>query len=146
VFTNENQIPARYTCYGANISPPLHWRHVPAHTAELFLLALPLHEPTAAVKGSAVLWSVAAIPPRDRELAAGALPRGAVLGANSAGKQAWGPVCGAEKGQTHHIAFLLYALRRKLHLQPGFNPLLAREHFKKTIIATGLVFATYTAP
>ena len=39
-FERNGTIPAQYTCDGANISPPLQWQHLPAHTKELVLFVI----------------------------------------------------------------------------------------------------------
>ncbi|MHB1245957.1 MAG: YbhB/YbcL family Raf kinase inhibitor-like protein [Sulfuriferula sp.] len=38
VFTHNSIIPSKYTCDGANISPPLAWIDVPANTKSLVLI------------------------------------------------------------------------------------------------------------
>jgi len=52
---------------------------------------------------------------------------GAVVGADSAGKNAWGGLC-AEKGHAQHVAFLLYALKQKLGVSNGFSTTLVLNH------------------
>jgi phosphatidylethanolamine-binding protein (PEBP) family uncharacterized protein len=140
-FKAGGPIPSHYTCDGAGVSPPLQWHGVPAGTAELFLLAIDL----SGSASDAIQWAVAGIPPSASGIAAGSLPVGAVVGVNSAGKSDWDGICGA-KGQLHHVAFLFYALRHKLGLQPGFNPVLARDGLKGATLATGLTLTTYKRP
>jgi phosphatidylethanolamine-binding protein (PEBP) family uncharacterized protein len=140
-FKAGGPLSSRYTCDGANLSPPLEWHGVPHGTAELFLLAIDL----SGSANDAIQWAVAGIPPSAGGLSAGALPAGAVTGTNSAGKTDWGGVCGA-KGQLHHVAFLFYALSHKLGLKAGFNPVLARSGLKGATLATGLTLATYQRP
>jgi phosphatidylethanolamine-binding protein (PEBP) family uncharacterized protein len=140
-FKAGGAIPARYTCDGAGVSPPLEWHGVPHGTAELFLLAIDLSGSTS----DAIQWAVAGIPPSASGLSAGSLPAGAVAGLNSAGKAGWGGVCGA-KGQLHHVAFLFYALNHKLGLKSGFNPVVARNSLKQATLGTGLTLAVYQRP
>jgi hypothetical protein len=132
-------VPVQYTCDGANISPPMQWSNVPHGTAELFLLAFDLTSETR----SAVQWAVAGIPPSATGLSAGKLPAGAVVGADSAGKNAWGGLC-AEKGHAQHVAFLLYALKQKLGVSNGFSTTLVLNHVHALKLASGLTIATYT--
>jgi phosphatidylethanolamine-binding protein (PEBP) family uncharacterized protein len=139
-FKDGGPIGTRYTCNGADESPPLQWTAAPAGTAELFLLAFDLSG-----EASSVQWAVAGIPPGATQLAAGKLPAGAVVGVNTAGKPAWDGVCGA-KGELHHVAFLLYALRTKLGLKSGFNPLAVRNRLKAATLASGLTLASYKRP
>jgi Raf kinase inhibitor-like YbhB/YbcL family protein len=137
-FTAGGAIPTRYTCDGADVSPPLEWHGVPNGTAELFLLAIDL----SGSSSDAIQWAVGGIPPSASGLSAGSLPAGAVAGLNSAGKAGWGGVCGA-KGQAHHVAFLFYALKQKLNLKPGFNPIVARNALKGSTLGTGLTLGVY---
>jgi phosphatidylethanolamine-binding protein (PEBP) family uncharacterized protein len=141
-FANNARLPAQYTCDGADVSPPLQWQDIPAGAAELFLIALELRSGLSSAQGAVTLWSVAGLAPSDGQIEAGSLPPGAVVGANAAGKAAWGGVCG-KKGQHHHIAFLLTALSKKLHLKTGFDPTAARARFKGTGLARGLMIASY---
>lgn len=137
-FKGGGPIPVRYTCYGGGVSPPLQWHPVPTGTAELFLLAIDL----SGNASDAIQWAVAGIPPSATSIPAGGLPAGAIAGVNSAGKTGWGGVCGA-KGKLHHVGFLLYALRHKLNLKSGFNPITARNVLKGATLGTGLTLATY---
>jgi phosphatidylethanolamine-binding protein (PEBP) family uncharacterized protein len=141
-FQNGGVIPVRYTCDGADLSPPLRWQKIPPGAAQLFLIALELRGGVASGKGATIQWAVGDIQPQDGQIAAGALPPGAVVGDNSAGKAGWGGLCGS-KGPRHHVAFLMYALRKKLDLKPGFDPTAARRRFKGTGISTGLTLASY---
>ncbi|HEX5853764.1 MAG TPA: YbhB/YbcL family Raf kinase inhibitor-like protein [Solirubrobacteraceae bacterium] len=140
-FQNGHPLPATYTCSGANISPPLRWSKLPADAKELVFVALDIR------KGgrNKVAWSFAGVKPSDAQIAAGTLPPGAVLGQNQTGKDKWGGVCGA-KGERHRVAFLIYALRRKLNLKPGFDPIAIRPRLKAATISTGLTLASYTHP
>ncbi len=138
-FKAGGAIPARYTCDGADVSPPLEWHGVPSGTAELFLLAIDL----SGGSSDAIQWAVGGIPPSASGLSAGSLPAGAVAGMSSAGKAGWGGVCGA-KGQVHHVAFLFYALKRKLNLKQGFNPIVARNALKGSTLGTGLTLGVYS--
>src|ERR1700686_1033573 len=80
-FPHGGQIPARYTCDGANVSPPLQWGKLPVGTSQLFVLALSL---TAGASG-AVRWAVGGIDPSSGGFPAGQLPPGAVAGRSSDG-------------------------------------------------------------
>jgi phosphatidylethanolamine-binding protein (PEBP) family uncharacterized protein len=140
-FTAGGALPVRYTCDGANTSPPLQWQGVPHGTAEIFLLAIDL----SGSASDAIQWAVAGIPSSASGIAAGSLPPGSVVGLNSAGKAGWDGICGS-KGQLHHVAFLFYALRHKLRLKSGFDPVSARNGLKGATLATGLTLATYQRP
>lgn len=140
-FKAGGPIAVKYTCDGAGISPPMQWQGVPSGAAEVFVLAVDLSGGAHDV----VQWAIAGIPPSTTSIPEGSLPAGAVAGVNSAGKVGWGGVCGA-KGQLHHVGFLFYALKRKLKLQSGFNPIEVRGGLKGVTLATGLTLATYKRP
>lgn len=137
-FKAGGPIAAKYTCDGASISPPLQWQGVPKATAEVFVLAVDLTGGPRDV----VQWAIAGIPPTTTSIPEGSPPAGAVVGVNSAGKVGWGGICG-RKGQLHHVGFLFYALKRKLVLKSGFDPIEVRGGLKGVTLATGLTLATY---
>src|SRR3990167_4952451 len=58
-FTESNMIPAKYTCDGRDISPPLEWKGIPAGTKSLALIN---DDPDAPV-GTWVHWVIYNIPP-----------------------------------------------------------------------------------
>jgi phosphatidylethanolamine-binding protein (PEBP) family uncharacterized protein len=137
-FKAGGPIAVKYTCDGAGISPPLQWQGVPSGAAEVFVLAIDLSGGPRDV----VQWAIAGIPPTTTSIPEGSLPPGAIVGVNSAGKVGWGGICGS-KSQLHHVGFLFYALRRKLALKSGFNPIEVRGGLKGVTLATGLTLATY---
>jgi phosphatidylethanolamine-binding protein (PEBP) family uncharacterized protein len=134
-------IATKYTCDGAGISPPLEWQGVPSGAAEVFVLAVDLSGGSREI----VQWAIAGISPTTTSIPEGGLPAGAFAGVNSAGKTGWAGMCGA-KGQLQHVGFLFYALRRKLNLKSGFNPIEVRGGLKGDTLATGLTLATYQRP
>ncbi len=140
-FKAGGPIATKYTCDGAGTSPPLEWQGVPSGAAEVFVLAVDLSGGSREV----VQWAIAGIPPTATSIPEGGLPAGAFAGLNSAGKTGWGGMCGA-KGQLQHVGFLFYALRQKLKLNPGFNPIEVRGGLKGDTLATGLTLATYQRP
>ncbi|HEY2067152.1 MAG TPA: YbhB/YbcL family Raf kinase inhibitor-like protein [Gemmatimonadaceae bacterium] len=75
-------IPARFTCKGANISPPLDWRDVPAKTRSFALIVDDPDAPDpAAPKRVWVHWVVYDIPGETSALPEGASQRGLPAGA-----------------------------------------------------------------
>lgn len=112
----ERAIPARYTCDGSNTSPPLRWSGVPPATRELVLLTMDLSAPGSQ---RVFVWSIGRISPRTRNLIAGRVPPGAVMGRNSAGQRY--SVCPA-RGRPHGYGIFLFALKHPLGLRAGFDP------------------------
>lgn len=143
-FRPGGALPMRYTCDGAGLSPPLRWRNLPAGSVELLLLAIDLD----GGRTGALQWAVAGLPPGVPGIATGRLPPGAVVGRNSAGEAHWGGICGVS-GRLHHVAFLLYALSRRLGLRRGFDlatvrtALAVHRGLKEATLARGLTVATY---
>jgi phosphatidylethanolamine-binding protein (PEBP) family uncharacterized protein len=115
----EHAIPARYTCDGANASPPIRWHGAPVSSAELVLLVMNLTESSG--NNRVFAWAVAGLKPTpDGVLAAAHLPTSAVLGRNGFGEDGYS-VC-PSKGNTDHYFVILYALPEKLSLRRGFDP------------------------
>jgi Raf kinase inhibitor-like YbhB/YbcL family protein len=137
-FKRGSKIPVRYTCDGANESPPLEWSNVPAKTAQLLLFVLDLG---GGPQGS-VRWAVGDINPSVHSIAANSVPAGAVVGRNSLGKANWGGVCPA-KGKPHSYVFLLYALHKKLTLASGFPTTTVQRQLGSNIAGAGIIFGTY---
>jgi hypothetical protein len=140
-FPRGGKVPARYTCDGGNESPPLQWRSTPTGTVQQFLFALDL----AGGANGAIRWAVGAIPPSVHSFAAGHVPAGAVVGRNSTGSVGYAGLC-PPAGKTHSIVFLLYALRTKVNVSPGFDPRTTQRQLSGHTLAAGLMFGTYKRP
>jgi len=106
----DNTLPARYTCDGKNISPPLEWGKVPSSAKELalFMLALTPIQGTGGYRPT-VVWGMAGVNPALHRLAAGEMPPGAHLALTSAGKRATYSVC-PPKNNTITYQFALYGI------------------------------------
>ena len=112
-FHAGGRIPARYTCTGADLSPPLHWSHVPRRTRTF---ALRLDDPDAP-GGTFTHWTAWNF--GGTALAAGARLR--FEGTNSFGRIGYSGPC-PPSGSVHHYAFRLYALNVRLTLKRGATP------------------------
>jgi Raf kinase inhibitor-like YbhB/YbcL family protein len=111
-FANGAAIPRRFTCDGANVSPPLAWDGVPSDAAALVLI---VDDPDARSFVHWVAFDIAAAP--SGQLADGA-SRGAAAqreGTNSFGKVGWSGPC--PPSGTHHYRFRLFAIRQALGLR-----------------------------
>ena len=110
-FQQGGAIPARYTCDGENVSPPLAWGGVPGNTQSLALI---VDDPDApdprAPRGVWVHWVLYNLQPAIASLTEGisALPPGATAGANDFKKIGYGGPC-PPIGR-HRYYFTLYAL------------------------------------
>jgi phosphatidylethanolamine-binding protein (PEBP) family uncharacterized protein len=107
---SKHVIPARYTCDGANISPPLEWGQVPSDTSELVLAEIGLTPtvPVSANYNATIEWTVAGISPTTHKLNAGELPQGAYVGLSKRHTRHYN-VC-PKKGTTEEYQFTLYGV------------------------------------
>lgn len=95
-FGNGAQIPPRYTCEGADISPPLQWSGAPSETRSLVLVVDDPDAPDpAAPKMTWVHWVVYNLPPGSTGLAEAVsdLPPGASTGINDWKRHGYGGPC-----------------------------------------------------
>lgn len=141
-FERNGAIPAQYTCDGANVSPPLQWQHLPAHTKELVLFVI--DDSSNRAEGG-IRWVVAGIEPSLSGVSAGQLPAGAVVGLNGSGKATYGGICPA-KGKSASIEFVLWALSKTIPLSNGFIPAVAEHDYSHSELASATTYATYTRP
>jgi phosphatidylethanolamine-binding protein (PEBP) family uncharacterized protein len=138
-FERNGAIPAQYTCAGAGSSPPLSWQHVPAHAAELVLFVI---DDNSSGSTGGIRWIVGGISPSSTGVAAGQVPAGAVVGANTAGKAAYSPICPAH-GKSDTIEFVMYALKKTIPLSPGFQPSKAESEYGSGKLLMGSAAVTY---
>jgi Raf kinase inhibitor-like YbhB/YbcL family protein len=116
-FTANGSIPARYTCEGDDVSPPLSWSGAPSGTKSFALIVDDPDAPDPAKpKMVYVHWVVFNIPASASSFTENAskkgLPAGAVQGKNDWGKAQYGGPC-PPIGR-HRYFFKLYALDREL--------------------------------
>jgi len=112
-FADGHDIPAQYTCEGADRSPPLAWTGVPSGTRSLALVVDDPDAPDpAAPKMTWVHWVLYDIPADAAGIAEGASPAGGRVGKNDWKRAAWGGPC-PPIGR-HRYFFRLYALDTEL--------------------------------
>jgi Raf kinase inhibitor-like YbhB/YbcL family protein len=98
VFDNGTEIPARYTCKGDDVSPPLSWEAVPEATRSLVLIVDDPDAPDpSAPKLVWVHWVLCNIPPEINSLAehitSATLPAGVIEGINDWQRLGYGGPC-----------------------------------------------------
>jgi hypothetical protein len=116
-FADGGGIPAKYTCDGDDVSPPLAWSGVPAGAASLVLI---VEDPDApdpvAPKRTWVHWVLYDLPPESSGLSQGvdpsALPPGTLAGRNDWQRTGYGGPC-PPIGR-HRYFFKLFALDIRL--------------------------------
>lgn len=104
-FRAHGDIPARFTCEGQDVSPPLSFDvgDIGARS-----LALVVDDPDAP-RGNFVHWVLYNIPASTMSIAEGAVPEGALQGKNDFGRKGYGGPC-PPGGRKHRYVFTLYAL------------------------------------
>jgi Raf kinase inhibitor-like YbhB/YbcL family protein len=112
-------IPEKYSCDGANLSPALAWRDAPAATKAFALI---MDDPDTP-KGTVTHWLIYDVPAGTSSLPEGVptnkkLPDGSMQGKNVAGKSGYTGPCPERGGPAHHYFFKLYALDAKTNLKP----------------------------
>ena len=112
-FVTNGYIPARFTCDGTDISPPLEIANVPGEAKSLALI---VDDPDAPV-GMWVHWVVWNIDPLTREIAEDNVPRDAAQGKNDWKRNSYGGPC--PPSGVHRYFFKLYALDSRLNLGTG---------------------------
>ncbi len=123
VFQSQGMIPKKYTCQGADISPPLRIENPPEKTQSLAII---LQDPDAS-GGDFVHWMLWNIDPEIGEIEEGTTPAGAQKGTNDGGRLGWSGPC--PPSGTHRYEFHVYALDVMLDLPVGSG----KEDFRKQI-------------
>jgi len=106
-FSSNGFIPAKYTCSGSNINPPISIKDIPAGTKSLALI---LDDPDAP-KGTFVHWVMWNIPVQNR-IEENSAP--GIQGKNGKGENSYTGPC--PPSGTHRYHFKVYALDTKLDL------------------------------
>lgn len=145
-FRDGETIPARYTCTGEDISPPLAWKEVPENTRSLALI---VDDPDApdpkAPRMTWVHWLLYDIPPSitalEEAVPAGKLPPGTRQGINDWKRTGYGGPC-PPVGR-HRYYFKLYALDTVL--DDLGNPVKTRleNAMKGHVLAQAVLMGTY---
>lgn len=111
-FSDNEEIPVKYTCDGENISPPFIIEDVPRD--ETRSLVLIMDDPDAP-DGVFVHWIIYNFSPFTTKIEEGNLPGEASMGLNSAENTVYTGPC--PPFGTHRYRFKLYALSTSLSLQ-----------------------------
>jgi len=141
-FREGDMIPKKYTCDGADISPPLAWDTVPMNTKSLALIS---DDPDAPM-GTWVHWVIYNIPPTIKELPENIPPHrtlenGAQQGTNDFRKIGYGGPCPPRR--THRYYFKLYALDKVLDSEPGLTKDQLLKAMEGHILAQGQLMGRY---
>lgn len=138
-YADRGTIPRRYTCDGADVSPPLSLAGVPAGTASLALL---LRDADAA-HGRFTHWLVWDIDPHTRRLSAGEHPRGAGEGRNDFGRTGYGGPCPPRGDRAHHYVLTVYAADRRVSPGAGATSADLLRALSGHTLAVGVLMGRY---
>ena len=141
-FTEGGMIPAKYTCDGQDISPPLEWENAPTVTKSFAIIS---DDPDAPV-GIWVHWVIYNIPPTIKELPENLPPHkiienGAQQGTNDFRKIGYGGPC-PPRG-AHRYYFKLYALDKVLDSEPGLTKTQLLKAMEEHVLAQGQLMGRY---
>jgi Raf kinase inhibitor-like YbhB/YbcL family protein len=144
-FSSGQSIPAKYSCIGRNISPPLAWSEPPAGTQSFALI---MDDPDAPV-GTWVHWVLYNIPLAKRGLqedlpitGKNMDPNAIYVGKNSSGNIGYDGPC--PPGGTHRYIFKLYALDTTINLLPGVSKEQVLKEMDGHILAQGELVGTFS--
>ena len=143
-FSNGGEIPARYTCEGNDLSPPLAWSGVPPQAKSLALIVDDPDAPDPAKpQRTWVHWVAYDLPPSVSRLDEGAkrLPAGARDGHNDWSRAGYGGPC-PPIGR-HRYFFKLYALDSVLPDLAGPTKAKLEAAMKGHIVAHAELVGTY---
>lgn len=140
-FDDGGFVPAKYSCDGEGLSPPLAISGAPAGTRAVALL---VNDPDAPVPVAGVAknfthW-IAWNAPAHATFPEGGAPAGTVQGTNSANGLGWTPPCPPPGSPPHRYQFVALALDAPLDLAQGAR----RPAFESALAGRVLASATLT--
>jgi Raf kinase inhibitor-like YbhB/YbcL family protein len=135
-FSDNGNIPAKYTCEGEQVSPPLEISGIPSKTKSLALI---VHDPDAAMKGGFTHWVVWNIDPATTSIPEGF--QGAEQGLNGAKKAGYIGMC--PPTGTHHYHFMIYALDTKLDISKQSGKEELQKNMQGHIVAQSELIGLY---
>ena len=136
-FQEGGNIPSKFSCDGANTSPPLQISDVPSEAKSLVLIVDDPDAPT----GLFTHWAVWNISPQTTTIGEGSTPKG-MQGTNDFGKSGYGGPC--PPSGTHRYYFKVFALDRELDLPFGAKRGQLDAAMKGHVIAQGELMGRYS--
>ena len=133
-FDNEGIIPAKYTCDGEEVNPPLKIDNIPNGAQSLAIIA----EDPDAPKGTFDHWIVWNIPV-DKVIEENSEP--GVIGVNGAGDADYHGPC--PPSGFHRYYFYVFALDTKLDLAAGENKQALKKAMQNHVVAKGQLMGKY---
>ncbi len=142
-FQSGAEIPRKFTCDGADVSPELFWVNPPSGTQSFALIA---DDPDAPV-GTWTHWVLFDLPAQTASLPEGIpkvdeVPGGGRQGRNDFRKIGYGGPC-PPPGKPHRYFFKLYALDRILNLKAGASKQELEQAMQGHILGKAELMGTY---
>ena len=136
-FQDGANIPSKFTCDGADTSPPLQIADIPSEAKSLALI---VDDPDAP-SGLFTHWLVWNILRQTNAVGEGSTPKG-VQGTNDFGKSGYGGPC--PPSGTHRYYFKIFALDRELDLPFGAKRGQLHAAMKGHVVAQGELMGRYS--
>ncbi len=133
-FDNEGSIPAKYTCQGEEINPPLQIAETPKEAVSLVLIV----EDPDAPNGTFDHWLVWNIKPTST-IDENSIP--GISGSNGAGKTGYHGPC--PPSGSHRYYFNVFALDKNLDLPVHADKKKLQEAMQPHIVAKGSIMGRY---
>ncbi|MEP7278823.1 MAG: YbhB/YbcL family Raf kinase inhibitor-like protein [Bacteroidota bacterium] len=133
-FEEEGNIPAKYTCEGEEISPPIKIKNIPDGTRTLAIVAEDPDAPRG-IFDHWVAWNIPVSASIEENTAAG------TRGVNDSGKTGYHGPCPPEG--SHRYYFYVYALDAELELAPGAGKKALLKAIAPHILSKGSLMARY---
>ena len=134
VFENKGLIPAKYTCDGDDINPPLQIEGIPENAESLVLI---VDDPDAPM-GTWDHWIVWNIPPTEK-IEENSVP--GVEGLNDFRRRSYGGPC--PPSGTHRYFFKVCALDTELNLKPNSRKKDVEIAMRGRVLAQGEILGLY---
>ncbi len=138
VFESNKLIPAKYTCDGEDVNPPLTIEGVPEEAKNLVLI---VDDPDAPA-GTWNHWLVWNIQPTTRKIEENTVP--GTQGITTFGRHAYGGPC--PPSGTHRYFFKVYALDTKLDLNADSQKRDVEKAMENHVLAKGELLGLYRRP
>jgi hypothetical protein len=137
-FQNNAKIPAKYTCDGENVNPPLQFLDIPDNTKSLALI---VDDPDAPSK-TWVHWVVYNIGTKTSEVKEDSVPWSGTEGMTDFGKPGYGGPC--PPSGTHRYFFKIYALDTILDLPQNAIKQMVEEKMQEHILDQAELIGLYS--
>ena len=137
-FQSGAEIPAKFTCNGANVNPELKISGVPNQATSLVLI---VDDPDAP-RGLFTHWIVWNLDLKTTDIAENSAPADGIQGTNDFGKRNYGGPC--PPSGTHRYFFKVFALDTKLELKPSARRAELDAAMKGHVLAQGELMGRYS--